>query len=418
MHKIFYLLFLGALASQAQQLYPYSDGQKWGFTNEKLEIVVAPQFDDNPRLVKGNFAIVRQNAKFGIVDKKGKTIFPVQYDLIADLNGETFQAMLNNKYVFLNAKKGKQVSDLVFDDVKQYCECPENIAVVEQNKKRGFFSIATGKFISGTLYDNASFASYYPPHSSLKVIPRLGIVTKDNKQGVLNLATGTLLINIQHQSVDVDIIDGKETLRCYNFGKTHLEGTYFDLTGKEIKDVEEYAEVAGETYSEPATASAESEEEEQEPSEDLYAAGSVGGDGTWKITIEKTTSAGKEVLYTHDVHGYYVVSKVYYNPQEGASTARLRGVKTDPTIIHEILDIKGNVLTQLKYDQFEYIDGYYIVRQDGLAGIVTKDFVVIKKPTVKWVRTYDQTLNAWLIEMPSGQEGYMDKSGKIFIPGI
>jgi len=38
---------------------------------------------------------------------------------------------------------------------------------------------------------------------------------------------------------------------------------------------------------------------------------------------------------------------------------------------------------------------------------------------LKNIITYDNILRAWLIEMPGGQVGYMDrKTGKIYIPGI
>lgn len=73
-----FTFFCGTLA--AQQLIPFHYAHKWGYINEKHEIVIQPQFEEAD-FFNGNIARVRNNRKYGVIDKTGKIIHPCQYEL-------------------------------------------------------------------------------------------------------------------------------------------------------------------------------------------------------------------------------------------------------------------------------------------------------------------------------------------------
>jgi hypothetical protein len=417
MKRILYLLcFFYTLASHAQhQLYPYFDGTKWGLTNEKLDVILKPQFDNNPHIVKGNFAIVQKDSKFGVVNHKGKAILPIQYDELIDLNGETGRAALNSKYIFINFKSGRQVSNLLLDEVEDYCNCPENVVIVTQNGKKGFLNITTGKLVDGLVYEDAYFLRHYPGRGKPIRLPELAEVKKDGKYGVLNVSNGMRILDTKYDYVDARIDKGRMLI----YAKIGMDRKYFDLKGNEVY-VEEFA--APPEYGSSKTITDSDKEENVKATIDLYASGTIGGDGNWTVTIERTSGEKTEVLERHVISGYEFASKLYYDSAEGAGTAKIKGVKTNPRVNIVVMDIKGNVLARYDYDNIEYKQGYYETRLDGKAGVLTMDLVEIKKPILEYILDYDPAnpdFNALFIQMPNGQRGYMDKkNGKIFIPGI
>lgn len=69
------------IKSQISQniLIPYRKGDKWGFCNEKKNILVEPKYDDAVPFSEG-LAGVRLNNKYGYIDKTGQEITPLKYD--------------------------------------------------------------------------------------------------------------------------------------------------------------------------------------------------------------------------------------------------------------------------------------------------------------------------------------------------
>ncbi len=414
MKRTLYLLFfLCSLTSHAQQLYPYSDGTKWGLTNEKLDIIIKPQFEKNPRIVKGKFAVVQMNSKFGVVNHKGKTILPIQYDELIELNAQTGRARLNGKYIFLDLKTWRQIISLQFDYAKD-CDCPEKLQMITKDGKEGFLNIVTREYVAGFIYEEVALLKYYPRRGKSVRFPELAEVKKDGKYGVLNLSTGMNLLDTKYDRIN-GVIDGGRMFIDASIG---IEQKRFDLKGNEVP-VEQLAEVASEDgTSEPLVVSPE--EEESETTLDLYAAGSIGQEG-WTVTIERMRGEKKEVLESHFIDGYEIVGKLYYDSAEGASTAKIKGVKTNPNISITVMDIKGNVLGKYDYDNIEYIAGCYVTLLHGKHGVMTKDFVEIKKPVLDGVYENDfhnPDIDALFVRLTNGQLGYMNKkNGKIYIPG-
>lgn len=417
MKRFLYLLcFFYALTSHAQrQLYPYSDGTKWGLTNEKLDVILAPQFERNPHIVKGNLAIVQKGTKFGLVNHKGKVILPLQYDEFIDLNGETGRVAVNGKYTFINFKSLRPISSYQFDEASD-CDCPEKLMIVTKDGKTGFLNITTGVVVGGLIYDDVSLLKYYPRKGKSVRFPDLAVVKNGGKYGVLNVSTGTMTLDTKYDYIR-GVMDEGRMLISADIG---VDTKHFDLKGNEVY-VQQLVVVAGENESyEPSTVS-EKEEEEHETTIDLYAAGSIGHEG-WTVTIERTRGDKTEVLESYFVDGYEIVGKLYYDSAEGASTARIKGVKTNPNISISVMDVKGNLLARYDYQNIVYEDGFYATWLNGKIGIVTMDLVEVKEPMLEYILDYDPDnpdINAAFIQLPNGQRGYMDKkSGKIFIPGL
>jgi len=68
-------------------------GNKWGFTNQKGEYPIQPQFDEVGLFSEG-LAAVRVGIKWGFVDGKGKWVIPPSFDGVMKRSGRERQALL------------------------------------------------------------------------------------------------------------------------------------------------------------------------------------------------------------------------------------------------------------------------------------------------------------------------------------
>lgn len=62
---------------------PYKSAEKWGFLNERAEIIIAPKFKSISKFVEGMIR-VELNAKYGFVDALGQHIIPCLYQHATD----------------------------------------------------------------------------------------------------------------------------------------------------------------------------------------------------------------------------------------------------------------------------------------------------------------------------------------------
>ena len=69
------------------QLIPYRNGVKWGYTNQKGEIIIEPKFLSIEFLSKNDHYKVNYNGLLGIIDNHGKQILPYKYKDIDELSG-------------------------------------------------------------------------------------------------------------------------------------------------------------------------------------------------------------------------------------------------------------------------------------------------------------------------------------------
>jgi len=94
---IIILVLLSLVKMNAQMLYPYRIGNKFGFVNKDLKFEIPCIYDDVASSF-GNMIIVTQNGKKGIFDMNlGQLIIPIEYDNLDYFFGEliALQVSLN-----------------------------------------------------------------------------------------------------------------------------------------------------------------------------------------------------------------------------------------------------------------------------------------------------------------------------------
>lgn len=108
---------------------------KWGYINNKGEVIVEPQFD-NASVVQLNRAVVQKNGKVGAIDMNNELLIPFEYDKITirqDSLIQLFKKNTSNETYLLN-NNGRQ---LLQDKYLKTRSLKENKRIAIQNKKYG-----------------------------------------------------------------------------------------------------------------------------------------------------------------------------------------------------------------------------------------------------------------------------------------
>ncbi|MEY4904950.1 MAG: hypothetical protein RLZZ292_2765, partial [Bacteroidota bacterium] len=80
MKKNYFLLIFLSLASfvTAQDLFPYLNGNAYGFCDAKGKVQIAPQYDEVGFFDKNGFANVRKDTLWSLIDKSGVVYLPFE----------------------------------------------------------------------------------------------------------------------------------------------------------------------------------------------------------------------------------------------------------------------------------------------------------------------------------------------------
>lgn len=128
----------------SEGLAAVKNGKRWGYINKKGDLVIPLQFPDEYIENERNYGfdaddfcggIVRvcfDNGKFGVIDKKGKTIVPPEYDYIKRITTDNIKVEKDGKCGVIN-KKGKTIVPLEYDDLR----ITKDYVIVKQNEKFG-----------------------------------------------------------------------------------------------------------------------------------------------------------------------------------------------------------------------------------------------------------------------------------------
>jgi hypothetical protein len=395
------LFILSCIISEAQskKIYPYSDGKYWGATDDHLTIIVKPQYDESfffQNNVNNPTAIVKKSQKFGLIDSQGKELIPVQYEQLERQVHPFGTGKIQGKFRILNFETGKPASSFMFDAIKRSCYCPENYFIVKQNGKEGFINTKTGAFINKTMYDEVDFIYDFPQR---------GLVKLSSKYGVIDLTTGKVIIPLKYTSIDSYYLgNGAHAIKV-------AEGDqykYFDATGKEVKGKDENGDVGVEEM-----VAVEVARDDNDAYKDLYVYNQ--GNGNWKLAVERRGYSRTEIIETFDINGYESVEKFRQNFADPAKS----DLKVKKNSKVGIININGNILLPIEYDDVERHGNLIKVKRGNQYGLVREDLTELKKPVFTGIGDLNYDLGAVLINMPSGQSGYMDvKTGQIFIPGV
>ncbi|MFO7723389.1 MAG: WG repeat-containing protein [Bacteroidales bacterium] len=115
-HCMFVMVLAGIAATAAQSqnipdLIPYRYGDKWGYADQQMKMVVQPVYDKAFPFY-GDIAVVQLHFRQGLIDRKGNPVTPVRYHKIGryngDIGGEFFPFEINDKQGLLD-RKGNEV---------------------------------------------------------------------------------------------------------------------------------------------------------------------------------------------------------------------------------------------------------------------------------------------------------------------
>jgi hypothetical protein len=180
-------------------------------------VPLAHAYDDVQSFGNGYASVKRGNA-WGYIDRKGAEVVPAVYDSVGFLfTGDRAPVALNGKWGLVD-EKGKLLVACVYDRIHSF---NDNLyTTVIKNDKMGFLS-KSGKLTVPAIYDDASVAS-----------EEIGFVKKGNKWGVVELATGKLLLPVEHQ-----VDDASDMLFPQGYGRMYkLNGVFRTAEGKIYKE--------------------------------------------------------------------------------------------------------------------------------------------------------------------------------------
>lgn len=109
---------------------------KWGFIDRKGNVVITPQFDSTDKF-SGGLACVSLNGKHGLINKTGKFVIPAEYDMIEVTSEDLVSFKKDGKYGYMD-KTGNILIPARFEQCYGF---NEGMAAVEVNGKWGFIDI-------------------------------------------------------------------------------------------------------------------------------------------------------------------------------------------------------------------------------------------------------------------------------------
>ena len=112
---------IGKAIQGCEELFSFHNGLscvkqngKYGFIDKKGKVVVPFQFDDTAYSFSDGLTYVKREGKYGFIDKKGKVIIPFQFDDAESFSDGLAKVRQNDKYGFVD-KEGKVVVPFLFD---------------------------------------------------------------------------------------------------------------------------------------------------------------------------------------------------------------------------------------------------------------------------------------------------------------
>jgi len=182
---LFVLIFLFCPCAFAQNLYPINDKSGGGYIDKNGEIVIAQNFGFTFNF-SGNYAIAQnKNLKYGVIDKKGKTIIGFNYDELLNLSEDFVIYRKNDKFGFIDIKNNK-IEEPVFEKMKGF---KEGKCAVQKDGKWGFINkegkiVIEPKYFSVSDFNEGLSAFSFSEHTTDGYMNKKGEVIiefKDNK---------------------------------------------------------------------------------------------------------------------------------------------------------------------------------------------------------------------------------------------
>lgn len=185
--------------------FQYSSGEKYGFIDVKTgKVAIQPQYDNVSYPFHGDYAVVRQNYKCGIINKAGEyTVQPV-YNSIWPLGKDLFvceKETLTYDRLGIMDGKGNIIVNEIYSNIQSgytdygYIPLGNLIAVRNNNDKYGYIDL-NGKEIIPFQYDYA-----YP------FVEGYAVVELNNREMIINQTGDVVFLLDESEYTDDDISD-------------------------------------------------------------------------------------------------------------------------------------------------------------------------------------------------------------------
>ncbi|WP_343688857.1 WG repeat-containing protein [Chitinophaga sp.] len=406
---LFLCLLVCSCASAQQTLVRYYN-KHWGVTNEKKEIVVAPEYD-SVKLNLYPYIALAKGDKWGLTNTKGKQVLPCKYNSLTVIHPDI--AVTNDQAICLRSGKASPA----FSQINGASYCKEPLIVVRNaQQKAGVYHVRDGKMLLGYKYDDAEFLKDTTQ-------PLLKIYTEDAGYGLVNGLTGKLILPARFTKLDL----------CWDYNTPVIKvitkdrkDECYDTKGNTmaVKHPDQLAAVPGViTDIDAGIIQTKARLLKFEKT----------GEQCWNVWPEGMNN--KKVAVT----GYSDLCSMYSDYYLMAKNGDRCG----------IINYDGKVLVPVTYDQINFASTndpgamstlYYQTVQKQLSGLISRySLKEIKKPMFADIKVVRENIGMGLpngdkvniynshmlslemaqVVMPDGKKGFMNLStGKVYIPGV
>ena len=340
----------------------YKEG-KWGYIDKTGKLVIPYTFDYAESFA-GSYAVVQLNGGasagsrtplYGLIDKKGKPLAGVEYQLISDAKEGLYVVGKDGKFGYID-KKGKLVIPCEYDIAYEFCE---GLAVAAKDNMYGYID-KTGKNIIPFQYEYAySFTE------------GLAAVYENGKHGYID-ASGTLAVPFLYDGAS--FFSGGLALVAQGEYPEMMMG-YIDKSGNVVIPFEY---IVADDFSSGVA-------QVQKPGE--YVLRYINTSGEVVVRCEDY-----EMMYSFseglaavrildkwgaiDASGKLVIANEYEWLDEGGFSGGIIKAKKDAKWGY--IDTKGQVVMAFEFDELsEIIDGYAAACISGKFGVVDKSGRII-----------------------------------------
>ena len=183
------------------EVYDFSEGLavikqngKFGYIDKTGKIAIHPQFDNANNFSEG-LAVIKQNSKFGYIDKRGNFVILPQFDYADNFSEGLAKISSNSKYGYVN-QNGNVVILPQFEEAYDFSE---GLAIVKQNGSTGYID-QKGKIVIKPQFDDAYDFS-----------EGLAVIKQNNKYGYID-KRGKIVIKPQFDDA-CDFSEGLAAIR-------------------------------------------------------------------------------------------------------------------------------------------------------------------------------------------------------------
>ena len=194
--------------AKTTRLIPYRDGEKWGFCNQKKEIII-PCIYESAKPFNNGLADIELDKKHGLINEKGEIVVPIEH-MSLSISGDFI--IVDNNYEF--SDEGKGVLDLTGKVI-----VPIKHGVVE-GPKEGVFIVDEGFYyhdsnigaydIEGNLIIHYQYDNIEPFQEGFAVYNQDGQYGYLNKQGEIAFDAKFEDAKSFSEGLAVVRLDGKE----------------------------------------------------------------------------------------------------------------------------------------------------------------------------------------------------------------